>query len=180
MDRPVGVYVDGVNKGSAGEAGGLKNKDVIVSINGFPVSSSPELQEQVSKYRPGDKISVTFIRDGKEQTATIQLKNKYNTVAEVDNSKDVLNLLGVQVENLTPKDKAQLGIESGVRVTDLKNGKLVEFTDIKKGFVITQIDDQPVNDVSDFINILKNKNGKVLVEGVYPNKQMSYLYAFRM
>lgn len=180
LDKPVGVYVDGVNKGSAGEEAGIKNKDVITKINGFTVSSSPELQEQVAKYRPGDKISVEFLRDGKLQKATVQLKNKYNTVAEVDNSKDMLDILGVTVENLSAKDKAMLGVQSGVRVTDLRNGKLAEFTDIKKGFVITQIDDQPVADVNDFINILKNKTGKVLVEGVYPNKQMSYLYAFRM
>jgi serine protease Do len=67
-----------------------------------------------------------------------------------------------------------------VKVTDLKNGKLSEFTDIKKGFIITQIDDQNINNVEDFVNVLKNKSGKVLVEGIYPNKGVSYLYAFRM
>ena len=180
FDKPQGVYVDGVNKGSAGEDAGLKTKDVITKINGFVVNGSPELQEQIAKYSPGDKIAVEYIRDGKLQTAHVQLKNKYNTVATVDNSKDILNELGVAVENLTAKEKAQLGVQSGVRVTDLRNGKLAAFTDIHKGFIITQIDDQPVADTEDFINILKSKTGKVLVEGVYPNKQMSYLYAFRM
>lgn len=175
-----GAYVDGVNKGSAGDEGGLKNKDVITKINGFPVVSSPELQEQVAKYRPGDKISVEFIRDGKVQTTTVQLKNKYNTMATVDNSKDILNALGVKVQNLTDKEKASLGVQSGVRVTDLQQGKVSQFTDIRKGFVITQIDDQPVNNVEDLINILKDKSGKVMVEGVYPNRPESYLYAFRM
>ena len=180
MDKPDGVYVDGVNAGSAGADGGLKSKDVIKKINGFPVSSSPELQEQVAKYHPGDKISVEFIRDGKMQTTQVQLKNKYNTVSIVDNSKDVLNQLGVTVENLTAKEKAALGVSSGVKVTDMKDGKLAQFTNIRKGFVITQIDDQAVNNVDDFVNILKEKSGKVLLEGVYPNKQESYLYAFRM
>jgi Do/DeqQ family serine protease len=180
IDKPEGAYVDGVNKGSAGEEGGLKNKDVIVKINGFPVVSSPELQEQVAKYRPGDKISVEYIRDGKVQTTTVQLKNKYNTMAAVENSKDILNSLGVKVENLTAKEKSALGVQSGVRVTDLKDGKVSQFTDIRKGFVITQIDDQPVNNVEDFVNILKDKSGKVMVEGVYPNRAESYLYAFRM
>jgi serine protease Do len=180
LDKPEGVYVDGVNKGSAGEEGGLKNKDVIVKINGHAVASSPELQEQVANYRPGDKISVEYIRDGKVQTTQVQLKNKYNTVAAVDNSKDVLNQLGVSVTNLSNQEKAQLGVNSGVKVTDLKDGKLAQFTNMHKGFVITQIDDQPVNNVDDFVNILKEKSGKVMVEGVYPNKQESYLYAFRM
>ena len=180
MEKPQGVYVDVVNKGSAGEEAGLKTKDVITKINGYAVNGSPELQEQIAKYSPGDKVAVEYIRDGKLQSTHVQLKNKYNTVATVDNTKDILNELGVSVENLSAKEKAQLGVQSGVRVTDLKNGKLAEFTDIHKGFIITQIDDQPVADANDFVNILKNKTGKVLVEGIYPNKQMSYLYAFRM
>lgn len=180
MDKPFGVYVDNVNKGSASEEAGLKNKDVITAVNGFAVNSSPELQEQVAKYRPGDKITIDYLREGKPYKAVVQLKNKYNTVASVDDSRDILNDLGITIENLTPKEKAQLGIESGVRVTDLKAGKLAESTDIKKGFIITQIDDEPVADSNDFLNRLKSKKGKVLIEGLYPNKPMSYLYAFRM
>jgi serine protease Do len=92
----------------------------------------------------------------------------------------VLGQLGISVENLTETEKRSLGVSGGVKITDLKDGKLAEFTDIRKGFVITQIDDEPVKDVNDFTNLLKSKNGKVLVEGIYPNKPMSYLYAFRM
>ncbi|HWB62705.1 MAG TPA: PDZ domain-containing protein, partial [Chitinophagales bacterium] len=160
---------------------GLKHKDVITKINGVAVNSSPELQEQVALYRPGDKISVEFIRDGKTMTATVTLKNKYNSTAELDGTKDILKLLGVNVENLSDGERRSLGINGGVRITDLtKDGKLAEFTDIHKGFIITQIDDQAVNSVEDFVNILKEKNGKVMVEGIYPNRPMSFLYAFRM
>ena len=180
FDRPYGVYVDGVNKGSAGEDAGLKSKDVITKINGFAVNSSPELQEQVAQYRPGDKISVEYIRNGKTETATVTLKNKYNTTASIDNAKDALNALGVKVENLTPAEMQALGLRGGVKITELQKGKLSEFTDIRKGFIITQIDDQPINNVQDFENILKDKSGKVLVEGIYPNKPASYMYAFKM
>lgn len=180
FDKPLGVYVENVNKGSAAEEGGLKNKDVITKINNISVNSSPELQEQVAKYSPGDKLNIEYIRDGKKLTSTITLKNKYNTTASVDNNKDILNALGVKVEDLSPTDLRKYGINGGVRVADLKDGKLSEFTDIHKGFIITQIDDQPVNNVQDFVNILQNKSGKVMVEGIYPNRPMSYLYAFRM
>lgn len=180
FDKPFGVYVDGVNKGSAAEDAGLRSKDVITKINGVSVNSSPELQEQVAKYRPNDKLDVEIIRDGKTSNVNVVLKNKYNTLAQVDNTRDILGTLGVKVENLSASELRSLGLEGGVKVTDLKDGKLAEFTDIKKGFVITQIDDQPVNSVDDFVNMLKEKNGKVLVEGIYPNKPMSYLYAFRM
>ncbi len=180
FERPYGVYVNGVNKGSAGEDAGLKEKDVITKINGFAVNSSPELQEQVAQYRPGDKISVDYIRDGHPYIAQVILKNKYNSTASIDNTKDILNVLGVKLDNLTDSEKRNLGVRGGVKITDLKDGKLNEFTDIRKGFVITQIDDQAVNDVQDFVNILKDKSGKVMVEGLYPNKPMSYLYAFKM
>jgi len=180
FDKPFGVYVDGVNKGSAAEEAGLKNKDVITKINGISVNTSPELQEQVAKYRPGDKLDVEVIRDGKTSNMSVVLKNKYNTVAQIDNTRDILSALGVKVENLTASEMRSLGIDGGVKVTELKDGKLAEFTDIRKGFIITQIDDETINNVDDFVNILKNKNGKVLVEGLYPGKPMSYLYAFRM
>jgi Do/DeqQ family serine protease len=180
FDKPYGVYVEGVNKGSASEEGGLKHNDVITRINGFPVNSSPELQAQVEMYRPGDKITVEFIRDGKTETATVTLKNKYNSIATVDNSLDVLNALGIKIENLTDAEKRDLGLQGGVRIADVKGGKLSEFTDIRKGFVVTQIDDQAVNNTEDFLNIMKDKTGKVLLEGVYPNKPESYLYAFKM
>ena len=180
FDRPFGVYVDGVNKGSAGDEAGLKNKDVITKINGFAVNSSPELQEQVAQYRPGDKISVEYIRNGETHSATVTLKNKYNTTASVDNAIDVLGSLGVKVENLTPQELRSMGLNGGVKITELQKGKLSEFTDIRKGFVITQIDDQNVANVQDFVNILKEKSGKVLVEGIYPNRPASYMYAFKM
>jgi Do/DeqQ family serine protease len=180
FDRPVGVYVDGINDGSAAEDGGLKKKDVITEINGVSVNSSAELQEQVAQHRPGDKIRVNYIRDGKKMETVIVLKNKYNTTATIDNATDIMDVLGMKIENLTAAEKRTYGVEGGVKVTDLKEGKISEFTDIRKGFVITQLDDRPVADVNDFMNTLKNKSGKVVVEGLYPNKPMTYLYAFKL
>lgn len=180
LNKPIGVYVDAVNEGSAGKDAGLKPKDVITKINGVPVNSAPELQEKVAKYRPGDKLNVEYYRGGKIESVAVVLKNKYNTTAVVENNRDILGTLGIDVQELSAKEKAQLGIESGVKVTNIKTGKIQTFTDIRKGFVITQIDDKPVNNVDDFANALNNKTGKVMVEGIYPGKAMSYLYAFRM
>jgi serine protease Do len=180
FERPMGVYVEGVGKGSAGDLAGLQKEDVITAINGVPVNSSPELQEQVAKYRPGNKIEVTYLRGGKKSTAMVELKNKYNTTAQIENGTDVIQSLGVEVEDLSAKERATLGVESGVRVKELKAGKLNDFTDIKKGFIITQVDDQAVMDSNTFYEMMKSKSGKVLIEGVYPNKAMTYLYALRM
>ncbi|MDW8273303.1 MAG: Do family serine endopeptidase [Chitinophagales bacterium] len=180
LSKPMGVYIETVNEGSAGKEAGLKPKDVILKINGVSVNSAPELQEQVARYRPGDKITVDYYRDGKFETTTVTLKNKYNTTSIVDNSKDILDALGLELSEISPAEKKQLGIESGVKVTNIKSLKIKEFTDILNVFFITQVDDQPVQNINDFVNILKNKSGKVLLEGIYPGKPMSYLYAFRM
>ncbi len=180
LEKPAGVYVETINPGSAGETAGLKQKDIVTKINGISVNSAPELQEQVARYRPGDKISVEYLRDGKLTTTSVILKNKYNTTSNIDSNRDVLGILGIEIQELTAKEKSQLGINSGVKVLDLNEGKLSEFTDIKKGFIITQIDDQNINSVDDFTNAIKGKNGKILLEGIYPNKPMSYLYAFKM
>lgn len=181
LDKPVGVYVENVNKGSAADEAGVKSKDVITKINGFAVNSSPELQEQVAKYSPGDKIDVELFRDGKLENIKVELKNKYNTTKIVENSSNVLETLGVKLENLSAKEKQQLGVNNGVKVIDIStDGKLAEFTDIKKGFVILQVDDEIVTSVDDFTKMLQDKSGRVVVEGVYPNKAMSFLYAFKM
>lgn len=180
LNKPIGVYIEAVNEGSAGAEAGLKARDVITKIDGINVNSSPELQEQVAKFRPGDKLKVEYYRDGKLNEANVILKNKYNTTAVVDNSRDILGSLGIEVTELSTKEKAQLGLKSGIKVSNLKQGRIHDFTDIKKGFVITQIDDRPINSVNDFVNVLKNKSGKVLIEGVYPGRPESFLYAFRI
>lgn len=180
LNKPIGVYIESVNEGSAGSEAGLKSKDVITKINGINVNSSPELQEQVAKFRPGDKLKVEYFRDGKLNETNVVLKNKFNTTAVVDNSRDILGTLGIEVAELSAKEKAQLGIKSGVKVLNLKQGRIHDFTDIRKGFVITQIDDTPVNNVNDFVNALNNKRGKVLIEGIYPGRPESFLYAFKM
>jgi len=180
FSQPYGVYVDGVNSTSAAEVAGLKKKDVITKINGVTVNTSPELQEQIAKYSPGDKVTVDYIRNGKLESTSVVLKNKFNTTAQVDSKRDILSDLGITVSNMTTSELRQLGLQNGVKVTDIKAGKISEFTDIRKGFVITQIDDEPVSSVDDLVSALQQKQGKVLVEGIYPNKPMSYLYAFRM
>ena len=180
VERVSGVYVESVNDGSAAAEAGLKTKDIITGINGVEVKSAAELQEQIARYRPGDKISIALLRSGEPKGLSLTLKNKFNTTTTVDKKANILADLGLEIEAVGRKEAEQLGIQGGLRVTGLSSGKISESTDIRKGFIITQVDDKPVSSVSEFTNILKEKSGKVLLEGIYPNKPMSYLYAFRM
>src|SRR3990172_8380033 len=71
-----GVYVAGLSEGGAAKDAGLKEGDVITKINGVDVNSAAELQEQVGRYRPGDKIGVTIKRNNKEMSKTLLLRNQ--------------------------------------------------------------------------------------------------------
>jgi serine protease Do len=180
LPSPEGVYVDNVIKGSAGESAGLKEKDVITVINGVKVRTAPELQEQVGRYRPGDKINVEYIRSGKVENTVVILKNKFNSTGLVNDSKEVLNILGADFETVNKTDAAKMGIDGGVRVKNVREGKFKQYTEIANGFVITFMNDQPIRSTDDIVAAITNKKGNITVEGVYPGKTVGYLYAFKM
>ena len=181
LNTPKGVFVDDIVEGSAADNAGLKKKDVITKINGASISSVPELQQEVAENRPGDMLTIEYLRNGVTKTATVQLKNKYNNVEAIGSKNEVLNVLGLELEEITAKEKMNYRIDSGVKITDINKGKLKDYTDIREGFVITMIDDEKVSSIDEFIEIISNKKGKVIIEGVYPNDdEFAYLYAFKM
>jgi Do/DeqQ family serine protease len=174
-----GVYVDSTFPGSAAELAGLKSGDVITEINGVSVNTSPELQEQVSRYHPGDKITVTYVRDKKEKTTSAVLKNKEgNTTYLKKEEVSAIESLGAEFANLSDKEKKDMGLQGGVKVVKLNEGKLSRSTNMKEGFIITKIDNKQVNTVEDLKQALMNKKGGVMIEGRYPDYPGQYFYAF--
>ena len=170
-----GVYVAGLTDGGAASDAGLKSGDVITKIGDIEVNSSPQLQEQVGRYRPGDKIAVTYMRDGKERLTNVVLKNKEGSTAIVK-SEPAVNLLGADFENVSGDDKAKLAIDGGVKIARLNDGKLRN-AGIKEGFIITVIDKKPISNTEELDIALRNKRGGVLIEGIYPNGTKAY-YGF--
>jgi S1-C subfamily serine protease len=122
--------------------------------------------ETVGAKRPGDKVKVDYVREGKSLETFVTLKNKIGTTNVIKN--EDIDLLGATLGNVDNDDKLKLGIENGVKIEQLNSGKLRN-AGIKEGFIITSIDRQPVGDTNDVISALKNKTGGVLIEGVYPN-----------
>ncbi|MBS1657156.1 MAG: Do family serine endopeptidase [Bacteroidetes bacterium] len=174
-----GVYVDSIYDGSAADDAGIKSGDVITKINGTAVNTSPELQEQVSRYHPGDKITVTYKRDGKEKVATATLKNKEGNTSYLKKEEvSAVESLGAEFANLSDKEKKDLGLQGGVKVVRLGDGKLSQNTNMKEGFIITKIDNKQVNSVDDLKQALMNKKGGVMIEGRYPDYPGQYFYAF--
>jgi len=172
-----GVYVAEVTDGSSAQDAGIERGDIITSINGATVNSTSELLEQVSRYRPGDKIAVNIARDGKDKNMNVTLRNRDNTTSVVKHEeKDVMPMLGATLETASPELLKKLGIENGVQITALNDG-LLRNAGIREGYVITVIDKKIVRTAEDVNKILSNKKGGVLIEGIYPNKVRAY-YGF--
>jgi serine protease Do len=177
-----GVYVDSVMANGSAFDGGVKKKDIIIKIDETSVKTVPQLQEMVGRKRPGDEVKVTVLREGKEKTLNMTLKNRDNKKEVVKKAPDnVLDVLGVELENIDDKTAKKLNISGGAKVKDISGGKIRMNTDMREGFIITKIDRQTVKSVDDVTNILKDKKGGVMLEGIYETAPNSvYYYAFGM
>lgn len=166
-----GAYVNGLTTSGAAENAGIKIGDIITSVEGNKVTSVSELQEQVSKYRPGNKVNVTVVRDEKEIILPVTLTNIKNGTEVVKKTEPVLTSsgsLGATFEEVNQDYLAKFKLENGVKIAKLSGGKLAS-VGMKEGFVITSINKKKVFTAEDVKKALENKSGNVLVEGVYPN-----------
>ena len=170
-----GVYVNGIRPEGAAREAGIKVGDVILSINDVRVNSVAELQEQVSKYRPGEKVKVVLRRDGSIRQFDVVLRNLEGST-EVVKRAEMIEVLGASFEPLTEREKRSLGIQNGLKVTSVTSGKF-EKVGIKEGFVLTSVNKKPVNSVKDITKILEDTEGGVIIEGVDRTGARSY-YAF--
>ncbi len=170
-----GVYVAEVNDNSAAKDAGIEAGDIITHINDVPVKSPSELQEMVGRFRPGDKISVLIKRNDKTKQLEVTLRNLQGDTSVVK-AGSYETILGAKVVNLDDQEKQKLGIKYGVKVTELQEGKLKD-EGVRPGFVITQVNNKPVNSVEELGQIFNNIKGGVYIEGVYQRGVYAY-YAF--
>ncbi len=177
LEEIEGVYVRGVRAEGAAKQAGIKAEDIIISIDDTRVNSSAELQETVSKYRPGQDVSVVVKRDGKLKQFDVVLRNLEGST-EIVKKNDVIDALGASFEPLTEREKQSLGIESGIRVKSVKEGKFMKLG-IREGFILTMVNKKPVSSVKDITSILDESEGGVIIEGVDRKGSPAY-YAFGM
>ncbi|MDM8160716.1 Do family serine endopeptidase [Labilibaculum sp. K2S] len=177
IDKIEGVYVANVNEGGAAEDAGIKNGDIILNIEGKVVNSSAELQEQISKFHPGDKINVLLKREEERKQIEVVLRNKLGNT-NVIKSKD-LAFLGAEFEPISTQEKYRLQINRGVKVKNLRDGKFKD-EEIKEGFIIYKINETPIFKVDDIKDALQDvKDGGVFISGIYPDGSVKY-YAFSL
>ncbi len=168
LDEVKGVLIIDVNKGGAAEAAGLKNDDVIIRFDDAAVASVGELQEQVGRHRPGDRITVTYVRNGKQNTASVVLKNISGNTDVVTRDNNPSQVFGARLETLGANDKREYNIDYGVKVTDVVAGRLSDLG-IKKGVIILSVNGKRVKSAADVREVTSNEKNLTSIEGIQTN-----------
>ncbi|MDB0058550.1 trypsin-like peptidase domain-containing protein [Salibacteraceae bacterium] len=170
-----GIFIAAIAEDGGAKAGGMLVGDVVTNINSKKVNNVPEFQEQLSNFRPGDKISVTVNRQGESKKLELTLRNQYGSTELIDKTVvEVSTLLGAQFSPIDDKMKKRLSLKNGVQVQDLKSGKLMK-AGVREGFIIVRVDGKHIENQDELNVQLKGKQGGgVLIEGIYPNGKMAY------
>jgi serine protease Do len=176
-----GVYVMDVPSDGAAAHAGIKKGDVITKINGTILSSAAEMVGLIATYRPGDKINVSYVRDGREYSVPVTLSNNSNTT-NIDIIKNsVLDKLGADLQTLNKKDAVTLGVKGGVVVKSIEEKGLFSKTRMEDGFIILKVNGKEVNNVEEFRKMLESTDGSsVKLEGVYPGYDGAFTYPLKL
>lgn len=173
-----GIVVTDVLEGGAAKAAGVKVGDIITKLNGTAIKTSPELQEQIAKYKPNDKITITVKRDNKDLVLNATLKAKLGNT-DIASSK-AAEKLGGKLETIDKATAEKNDIDGGVLVKELGNGILGK-SRVEKGFVITHVNDQPVKNTEEFYEKLKKLTGATIkLSGIYPGFFGNYAFMLNL
>ena len=162
-----GVYVVDVHENGGAKAAGIKNDDIILSINNITVNSNAQLIGVVGQYRPGDKVKVKLQRDGNIIEKEVTLKNLEGTEEMHRDTDSFYNeVLGVRAQALPSSLKSELGINYGLKIVEVKEG-IFKQKGITDDFIILSVNYQKVSSENDLKKALSNdRNGKIRVEGI--------------
>lgn len=172
-----GIYVNDVSERSAAKEAGLQPGDIITAINNLPTLSTAQMQEAITKFSPGDKVTITFVRDGKEQKCVATLRNNQGntSIMRADN----ISSLGAQLASPDNDTLRSLGISGGVSVGKLSDGRFKE-AGIKDDFIILSINRtrvaNPEQVESIYSSIRKSSDPEkvMFISGIYPNGRQAY------
>ena len=170
-----GIFVAKVEDGGSA-AGILQENDVIIKMDGKKLHKFSDLQEALSKYRPGDKVKLTIVRDKKEKEVTITLKNAQGNTKVVKSAG--MEILGAAFKPIDTELRRQLNLGYGLEVTGVSDGKMAD-AGIRKGFIILKANGEPMKTVEDLESVLKaatqTPEQVLFITGMFPSgKRASY------
>jgi len=160
-----GVYISKVTENGSADKAGLKDGDIILKIGTKEVNSSAELQEEIGKRMPGDKVMLTLRKkDGSEITKELILRNQDGETGIT--SKEEINknaALGASFVELSAQEKKSLNINYGVKIKTITTGKLKSIG-LAVGSIITKINNEPIDTVEELTTKLNGSNSGILLE----------------
>lgn len=162
-----GVFVGDVADGGAAQKAGIRAGDVMLSVNGVEVNSVSQLQEQVGKHRPGQRVEIIVLRNNERKHFSVTLTNLSGGLS-FSQSSSAYSRMGGTLINIDDKQKRSLGLHGGVQVAEVGEGA-IKNCGIRKGFIITKIDRRSVSSLDEFNQRISQADGAVLIEGIYPN-----------
>ncbi len=160
-----GVLVTGFGENSGAEDAGLKTGDIITQIDTVPITDFADLSVAIGSKRPGDKVTVTYTRNGKPSTTTVTLRDqKGGTSTRTKADLSVTEKIGADFQSIDDKTKAYYGLNSGIIAKNVIEGGEMAKAGIVDGYIITEINGKPVNSQKDVENILNKFSGTVQVK----------------
>lgn len=167
-----GVYLTGVQPGSAASVAGLREGDIIQSIDGATLNSSTEFSERIARHKPGDKIKLGYLRKGEEGNLSVTLKDEdaVKRVAKVNRPLELKSKLGATFAPLTDEIQQRFGLKGGVQVTNVRRGGFFDQIGIPAGTVIAFINGQSINNSGDIdAALISAQNGIIRIFAIAPD-----------
>lgn len=174
-----GVIVSSVKSGSAAYEAGLRNGDIIYSINDQRTNSVPKLQEYVGLFRPGENLNVLYFRKGLPFETNITLKELVQepSLSRSPEINEIEHITGLSIRELSTTEITKYG-NGGALVQSVQRGSPAAEVNLEPGFIIKRINGKTVSDLTDVISHLQ-KNGKLELEGTYTHFPGEYKYIFK-
>ena len=161
-----GVYIMNVEERGGAKAAGIKEDDILLSVNNIPVNSNSQLIGVIGQYRPGDKVKVKVQRKDEILVKEVTLKNLEGTEEMYKEGESFYNeVLGIKVRPLSSSTKSELGINYGLELVEVREGVFKQ-KGITDDFIILSVNYQKVSSENDLKKALNaDRNGKIRIEG---------------
>lgn len=195
LDRPRGVRIDNVTPNGAGEAAGLRQNDVILSVDGHEVDEANQLQSTIGMHHAGDHVTLHMLRDGKEFDKSVTLKPRPDLADKEEEAAPeeaqgqeesagktsaTLDNIGVTVRNVAPPEKEKYHVTGGVMITNVQPASEAYDRLLPTNVVITEAGHKKIKSAGDFEKIINENKGKAVGLMVVDNKGDSHFYALRV
>jgi len=171
-DQETGVYVNSVSESCPDAKKYIESSDIILKVEGNEIDNKSMFDEQMAYYRPGDKVSFTILRDGKQLEYTIQLVNEDGGISVYKHQILKSDDLGADFEAITKIEKDLYKISAGVKVINLRAGRIAQMG-LSEGYIIVSVNQKRDKTAEEIIRLLESSKGRVIVETISPSGEKS-------